>query len=91
MAQSPNLGPLRDALRKNIESQVAALSEEATDEDFVNILGSVSAMRQVAMQIVDVEQRIADARAAGAPTTDLDSAHDRLVDALRTLTREMSR
>ena len=91
MAQSPQLGSLRDTLRKTVENSVAALSEEATDEDFVNILGSVGAMRQVAQQIVDVELSIAEAEAAGLPTTELDTAHGRLVDALTTLTREMAR
>jgi hypothetical protein len=91
MAQSPQLGALRDTLRKTIESSVAALSEEATDEDFVSILGSVGAMREVAQQILDLDASIEQAKAAGLSTDELETTRDRMVEALQTLTREMAR
>ena len=91
MAQSPQLGALRDTLRQTLEKSVAALSEEAAEEDFVSILGSVGAMREVAQQILDVESSISQAHAAGLSSDELDATRDRLVEALQTLTREMAR
>jgi hypothetical protein len=102
MADS-DLRSLCDRLRRTLEGSVAALSEEATESDFVAILGSVGALKQLAGQLVDVDRRAealhrslssADGAAANALSSRLDelaSTRSKLVEALNTLTREMAR
>ncbi|MEZ4321186.1 MAG: hypothetical protein R3F61_27170 [Myxococcota bacterium] len=99
----PDLRSLRDRLRQNLETSVAALTEEANESDFVAILGSVIALRQLAVQLQDVDHRAevlhrsvahADGAAASALTSRLDelaATRSKLVDALQTLTREVAR
>ncbi|MCB9677359.1 MAG: hypothetical protein H6737_19790 [Alphaproteobacteria bacterium] len=102
MADS-DLRSLRDRLRRTLEHEVAALSEEASESDFVAILGSVGALKQLAVQLVDVDRRsaalhrsVASADGAAAATLsarldELASTRSKLVEALNTLTREMER
>ena len=102
MAES-DIRSLRDRLRQTLETSVAALSEEASESDFVSILGSVGAMRQLAAQLVEVDRRSAvlakaagasdgaAAAALGARLDELAGTRSKLIEALNNLTREMGR
>jgi len=102
MADS-DLQSLRDRLRQTIEASVASLSEEATESDFVSILAGIGAMKQIATQLVEVDRRAttlqraiggaggAAADALSSRLEELTASRAKLVDALKTLTREMGR
>lgn len=79
-----DLRSLRTRLQATLQSRVEGLSEEASEEEFVTLLGALGALKRVAARIHDLD--LQDALSAA------DAAERReLVKALHTLSDEMAR
>lgn len=81
MADS-DLRSLQARLQQTLRTRVEAFSEEATEEEFVTLLGAVGALKRVAARLHELTV---------SPETARPDERRRLLAALHTLTDELAR
>lgn len=80
-ASDAELRSLRERLQATLQSRVEAFSEEASEDEFITLLGAVGALKRVAARLHEID-RSGDAQPEERRT---------LVRALHTLADEMAR